>query len=253
MVNARSVIYGSAFFASFILLLWPGNALAYRPFDGTDAAVAEKNEVEIELGPFGYSREGTQRSLVAPSLVLNWGFAQGWEAVLEGSQSAEVGPIAGQRLRIVDTSFSLKHVLVDGVLQDKTGISIATEFGPLLPTINGEPGAGAEWALIASGRSDLLTVHLNTAVAWTRAHTFDFIGGAIFEVHDSWSVRPVFEVIAQEDVSQGFTASGLAGAIWRVREGLSLDSAVRFARTGGISSTEIRMGLTWAFTVARPG
>ena len=32
---------------------WPGTtrAQAYRPFDGTDAAVAEPGEVEIELGP----------------------------------------------------------------------------------------------------------------------------------------------------------------------------------------------------------
>ena len=29
---------------------------AFRPFDGTDAAVAEHGKVEVELGPAGYLR-----------------------------------------------------------------------------------------------------------------------------------------------------------------------------------------------------
>ena len=41
-------------------------AAAYRPFDGTDAAVADVNETEVELQPFGYERIGSQSSAVAP-------------------------------------------------------------------------------------------------------------------------------------------------------------------------------------------
>ena len=40
-------------------------ARAYRPFDGTDAAVAETGEVEIELGPVEYLRNGSDRTLLA--------------------------------------------------------------------------------------------------------------------------------------------------------------------------------------------
>ena len=38
------------------LFAWP--ASAYRPFDGTDAAVAGVNETEVELQPFGWQRTG---------------------------------------------------------------------------------------------------------------------------------------------------------------------------------------------------
>jgi hypothetical protein len=31
---------------------WPRGARGYRPFDGTDAAVAERGAVELELGPW---------------------------------------------------------------------------------------------------------------------------------------------------------------------------------------------------------
>ena len=48
-----------------LAMAWHGNALAYRPFDGTDAAVAEPGQVEIELGPAQYLQIGSERTLVA--------------------------------------------------------------------------------------------------------------------------------------------------------------------------------------------
>jgi hypothetical protein len=58
--------------------------LAYRPLDSTDAAVVDSGEVEIELGPAGYLRQGPERTLIAPAVTFNYGLAPGWEAVLEG-------------------------------------------------------------------------------------------------------------------------------------------------------------------------
>jgi hypothetical protein len=66
------------------LAVWSAPALAYRPFDGTDAAVAAPDEVEIELQPAGRLRDETGTSLIAPATVFNYGFSEGWEAVLEG-------------------------------------------------------------------------------------------------------------------------------------------------------------------------
>src|ERR1700758_5194707 len=66
------------------LTCWCGDVEAYRPFDGTDAAVAETGEVEIELGPVEYLRDGADRSLLAPDLKINYGFTPRWEASLEG-------------------------------------------------------------------------------------------------------------------------------------------------------------------------
>ena len=70
--------------ASAALACWCSNAQAYRPFDGTDAAVADRDQLEIELGPVEYRREDAERALFAPDTVFNYGFATDWEAVLQG-------------------------------------------------------------------------------------------------------------------------------------------------------------------------
>lgn len=232
---------------------WPVAARAYRPFNSTDAAVADRGEVELELGPAGYLLQGPDRTLVAPSAVLNWGFAERWELVLEGRHFVQLGGrISEPRLRVEDTALSVKHVLRDGTLQERSGLSVATEAGALLPTVNDEPGVGAEWALIVSQRWTDLTVHVNGAVAWTRAHEPGAFAGAILEGHDAWPVRPVAEVFFESERGSAPTLSGLVGAIWRVRHGLALDAAVRRARAGGVATTELRVGLTWGVEVGVP-
>jgi hypothetical protein len=77
MKTARVAI---ALAAETALFCWCGAAQAYRPFDGTDAAVAETGEVEIELGPVEYLRDEADRANVR----IKYGFTPGWEAVLEG-------------------------------------------------------------------------------------------------------------------------------------------------------------------------
>lgn len=231
----------------------PAAARAYRPFDSTDAAVAEKGQVEIELGPLGLVREGSENTLVAPAVILNWGFAERWELVLEGRDFVHLGSAAPPpRLRVDDNALSLKTVLREGCLQDKSGVSVAAELSALLPAINGESGAGAEATLIASQRTEAVTVHLNGAAAFTRAHAAGWFAGLIAEGHDTWAVRPVAELFVEGEGSLPVTVSGLAGAIWRVRDDLSLDAAIRLARAGGVDTTELRAGLTWAFPVGFP-
>ena len=65
----------AALAAAALVLFWCNSTQAYRPFDGTDAAVADTGEVEIELGPVEYLREGAERTLLAPDLRVNYGFA----------------------------------------------------------------------------------------------------------------------------------------------------------------------------------
>jgi DNA-binding beta-propeller fold protein YncE len=50
--------------------LWPGPAAACRPFNGTHAAVADPNEVEIEFQPVGALNQDSDKSLVGPWAVL---------------------------------------------------------------------------------------------------------------------------------------------------------------------------------------
>jgi len=99
-------------------------AQAYRPFDGTDAAVADVGEVEIEFQPLGALRAGTTKALT--DAIFNYGFADRWELVLQGT--AQTLPEGAGPISVSNGAF-LKYVLVPGVLQDKTGPSVATEFG----------------------------------------------------------------------------------------------------------------------------
>lgn len=228
---------------SLCALSWGEDALAYRPFEGTDAAVADPGELELELGPAEPRREGPQRLLIAPETVFNLGIVEGWEAVLQGQ--AETALVPGPaRTSFVGNGFFLKGVLRDGVLQDKSGPSIAVEFGPLLPGVNGEPGAGASWAGIVSYRWGWLTAHLNAAAAVTRSHHADAFFGTIIEGPWDWPVRPVAEVFYDREWGVADTVSGLAGAIWQVTHKVAFDIALRGARANGHTVNELRAGVT---------
>jgi len=125
--------------AAAVLSLWCHKAEAYRPFDGTDAAVADTGDVEIELGPVEYLRGGAERALLAPDIRINYGFTPGWEAALEGKVTH--GLTAGiPGTSVVEGQALLKGVLREGSLQEKPGPSIGTEFGVLLPGINDQHG-----------------------------------------------------------------------------------------------------------------
>jgi hypothetical protein len=81
---SRASIAPAFALAAALLAGWAGPAQAMRPFEGTDAAVAEPGVFELELGPLGYVRYGSQRSLVAPAVVGNWGLPGDFEVVIEG-------------------------------------------------------------------------------------------------------------------------------------------------------------------------
>jgi len=70
--------------ASLIFFGIAGPAFAYRPFDGTDAAVAAPGELEVELQPAGLQHEKGTQTLIAPWTVVNIGLSEGWDAVFEG-------------------------------------------------------------------------------------------------------------------------------------------------------------------------
>jgi hypothetical protein len=244
---------GRAGAVAICLFAWP--AAAYRPFDGTDAAVANLNEVEIELQPAGRLQTGPQSTLVAPAVVYNYGFAERWEMVL---QTEFDSPPGGPSSFAASGAF-LKYVIQPGVLQGQSGVSIATEFGPLLPGINNDPGVGFSWATIISQRWDWGTAHFNVETNLTREQHGEAILDVILEGPSTWKVRPVVEVFYDKAWSETETRSVLAGAIWQVRDDLSFDAAYRYALVNGRPVNEIRAGLTFAFKVesdktpARPG
>jgi len=224
---------------------WSAPASAYRPFDGTDAAVAAPGELEIELQPAGRLREQGTTTLVAPAAVFNYGLSEGWEAIVQGQGQTPLSP-SGPTTSLTAGAF-LKHVLQPGSLQDKTGPSVATEFGVLLPNSTGNSGVGASLAGIVSQRWDWGTVHLNAETALTRDHHADVFVGGIIEGPSKWTVRPVAELFYENEFGKAETISGLIGLIWRVRDDLSFDVGLRHALTNGHPVNEVRAGLTFGF------
>ncbi len=225
-------------------------AAAYRPFDGTDAAVADVNETEVELQPFGYERIGSQSSAVAPFVVYNYGFADRWEAVVQTEMLSPImgGGILGNNVpSVAATGAFLKYVIKPGVLQGQSGVSIATEFGPLLPGINADPGVGFSWAGIVSQRWDWGTAHFNVETNLTRDHQAEAFVSVILEGPHDWKVRPVFETFYDKIWTETESRSVLLGAIWQVDKDLSLDAAYRYGTVNGHAVNEVRAGLTFAF------
>ena len=242
----------AAIILACIAVALPRPAFAYRPFDSTDAAVAEKGEMELELGPLGFLKTDAGRFLILPTAIFNLGIARDWELVLQGRHFILLDGMAGEsRFRLVDTGLFLKSVLREGSLQEGHGPSVAMELGPLLPTINGEPGIGATATLIVSQHWKPVTLHANGEVTLTRAGNLDLFGGVIFEGPREWAIRPVAETFVEREFGAASVVSGLAGAIWQLKEGLSFDIGLRAARVDTNTALEVRAGLTWATSLWR--
>ncbi|HLK88500.1 MAG TPA: hypothetical protein VKZ18_01320 [Polyangia bacterium] len=227
----------------------PRPARAYRPFDQTDADVAETHDIELELGPVGVVHDPAGTSYI-PGFIFNYGVVHRVELVFDAHHAFLFGgPDVEPRRRELDSELLAKMVVREGALQDRPGPSVAVEAGAILPTVPVAGGAGAAVTAIASERWPALALHLNGEWDYTRDHTFTFIGGFIVEGPDAWVVRPVGEFFFEHETDLPVTVSGLGGAIWRAAPHLAFDAAGRVADQGGVREIEIRAGLTWAFSV----
>src|SRR6266498_2621274 len=175
-----------------LLLFSPPVAWGYRPFVSTDAAVADLKEMEIELGYLNWEREKGRNTFIVPKVVLNYGLIQNLELVGEfGVAEPSHGSV-----RLTDPGLSLKAVLKEGVLQEKSGVSFAVEAGPLLPSTNKEENRfGFEAISIASGKLGAVTYHLNLGGGLERAKSNPFmVWGAIAELPVTAKLRLVGEI-----------------------------------------------------------
>jgi hypothetical protein len=242
LVGVRARIAAAAV-AGVCGLGWSVPAAAYRPFDGTDAAVADLGDVEIEFQPAGAIHTSTTTALAGPNAVFNYGFAEQWELVLQAARPLpeDAGPSN------VPNASLVKYVIRPGALQDKPGPSVATEFGLLYPDF-GVPGTvGFSLSGIVSQRWDWGTVHVNLEADRTPDQHPEAFIDTIIEGPIKWKVRPVAEIYADSVISQSQTYSALAGAIWQVNDKLSFDIGVRYALVNGRPVNELRAGMTFGF------
>jgi len=223
------------------LAFWSSQALAYRPFDSTDAAVADKGVWEIELEPVGWRHDDDGTKWVAPAVIFNYGFADDWEAVLEGRNNVLVR--GGSEFG--DAAASLKTVIREGSLQKKEGVSLGSEFSVLLPGISTENGAGLEWTLLTSDQRDWGAWHFNIGPMLTRDGRGGMVMGGILEGPKDWAVRPVAELRYEKAFGGEEVFAQLIGLIWRIRDGLALDLAYRLAREDGRPNEQLRAGVTF--------
>ena len=231
---------------SLMIVGWPQGALAYRPFDSTDPAVAEPGEIEIEVSPVSFRHDDSGDTWITPQLRFNYGFARNWELVIEGQ--AEHSQSLGESVLVENAAF-LKHVIRDGTLQGQPGPSIAIEIGTLLPGINDQSGFGAELAGIIGNQFSWGAIHFTAAATLTRDNRGGMFLGTILEGPSIGAVRPVAEIVYEHEFGMSEVIAALAGMIWEVRDGLAFDLAVRQAAVDGDPETEIRMGLTFAFSL----
>jgi len=228
------------------IIVWSQPALAYRPFDSTDPAVAEPGEVEIELSPVSFRHHDSGDTWIAPQVRFNYGFARNWELVIEGQ--GEHPQFEGSPSVMVENGAFFKHVVQEGTLQEQAGPSIAIEFGALLPGINTQPGFGAEVAGIIGNQWSWGAIHFTAAASLNRDNRGEIFLGTIIEGPNTWAVRPVAELVYEREFGQSEVIAALAGVIWEAREGLAFDFAVRQAAVDGEPETEVRLGLTFAFS-----
>lgn len=236
---------GARFVLLVAVMLAP-SARAYRPFDETDADVAELHVMELELGPLQFQRSGG-RTGYAPTFIFNYGVIPDWELVIDADVSGTIaGPREPGEVFQLETGVAFKGVVRRGSLQDETGPSIALEPELLLPATAGASGFGFAAGVIVSQRWPALTVHLNLVPAWSRAHNLAGLAGVIVEGPTEWTVRPVGEAYVEaEHAVPGVTSSFLGGLIWRISPRVSTDAAMRVGTVSGVFLVELRVGLTW--------
>jgi hypothetical protein len=179
------------------------------------------------------------------------GLPKRWELVVDAERSVTRAP-ATRSDETIEAAVLLKRVIHAGSLQERSGWSVATEFGTLLPGDDEEDHYGMTGALIASLQLERLTVHCNVAAARNPAGHEQWFGGVILEGSAARDVRPVVEITLEHEAGSDIDSySSLLGAIWQRADNLSFDAALRGIREQGSWSYEGRLGFTWSFTFAR--
>src|SRR5436190_3950437 len=237
----------SRYLWSIFYLALPLTVLAYRPFESTDAAVADKGGSEVELGLVDFADHRGHTFLASPDLRYNFGFATNWEMALEGALQV-FDSSSRHDFQLLDPQLSVKAVLIKGPLQEaRSPISLAIEVSALLPETMPDSGFGLESVLIASFRTGKFTWHVNGGGGWQRGSSDSFgLWGIIVERPISKSLRLAAELNGEFGHGLSAEHSVLAGALWDFHK-ITFDAGVRFGLTKSAPDIAFTTGLTLRF------
>ena len=233
--------------AVFIVILPASYARAYRPFESTNAAVEEPNELEVQLGYFALKRIEGKTIPFIPQVELDYGILGRFE--LEGEFEVEESPEEG--IQLDDPEIEFKGLLREGVLQKKNGPSIALEMGMLLPsTEEEERDLGFKGFGILSERFSFFTCHVNLGGGLNREDRNPFaLWGVIGEVAVNPTFRLVGEFNGEHPEGESYDNSGLLGFIWYSKELNSyFDVGVRKGISGEEADWELTTGVTFSLS-----
>jgi hypothetical protein len=228
----------------------PTEASAYL-IDLNDARVVDPGSIELEIQPIGYYQlliGEEERQIIAPSLSIYLGIAEGWDLFVfsRGYGLLEPAPDQGA-YRIADQMIGMRTMLVRGSYSDAgmEGPSLTLQFGVLIPGIYADDGFGSNIALLFAQSWDALTIHLNAWLTLRRDRFFEGFFSAMIEGPYAWAVRPVFEVWL--DVIEGGdpTISALLGAVLPIGEDFALEAGVRMGGWTSWLDLEIRTAFCW--------
>lgn len=220
-------------------------ALAYRPFVSTDASVAAPKTLELELGYFGLARTRGEDGYSSPQSVINYGLLGRFEAV---GEFVVQHPQAG-RSQVVDAALNLKGIAREGVLQEKSGPSVALEGSALLPESgHANTKLGYEQTLVVSHRVSNATLHWNIGGGWERSASLPFAAWGLVAELPLWKgLRAAGEINGASVRGEVPDDSGLLGAIWETGwRDLALDAGYR----RGLSAAAADWAVTAGFSIA---
>jgi len=220
-------------------------APAYRPFESTDAGVVSQGTLEIELGALTVEHNEGKTGYIVPSLVFNHGLTD----VLELVGEFELENPPDSSWAIADPGLFLKALLKEGVLQDHSGLSIAVEFGVLLPSSgDGENDIGGEAILIASGSVASFTYHINFGGGVDRTGNAFWSWGLIGEAPVSNELTLAGEIVREDVAGAGPDHSILVGALFQPEgSGVVFDLGVRRGLISDSLDWSATIGLTFSF------
>ncbi|MCA9609239.1 MAG: hypothetical protein KC619_26740 [Myxococcales bacterium] len=234
---------------SLALGVWIAASSPARAYllDLSDATVAGRGALELELQPLGYvgSPEQGGHRLVVPSINAVFGLGEGWDLTLTTRGFVDLD---APSYAVGQQGAMFRVLLLDGAYSGGAfaGPSLALQWGAYLPDVGGDEGMLApSVAVLASQAIGDASVHVHAEAILGPDRTAEGFFSAVLQGPSTWAVVPVVEVWI-DVVPDAATVSGLLGAIVPISGDVSLEAGFRAAGWAALEELEGRLAVLWA-------